>query len=258
MQPRKGDRMTSHIPNRHSGFTLLELSIVLVIIGLITGGILAGKSLIRSAELQNVTKEHTQWTTAHNAFELKYNAMPGDLDIATQYFNSTGDDCATDDQVGVCNGNRSGRMGEYEATSYWIHLSKSGLIPGNYSGAHEVEPGVDLPASAAGGAWSVLSADYVLSYVLADHTSWSDGNQDGIFTPEEAWQIDAKVDDGMPREGNMHAGELSGGACAILESGQRVYALTNKDPVCPVYFLMGITTSVGSPPDGWTFDIVDG
>ena len=59
------------------GFTLVELSIVLVIIGLIVGGILTGKDLIRAAELRSVQSDKEKIVTAINTFELKYNCLPG-------------------------------------------------------------------------------------------------------------------------------------------------------------------------------------
>lgn len=61
------------------GFSLVELSIVLVILGLLTGGILAGQSLIRAAELRSVTTEYGRWVTAMHSFRDKYMAIPGDM-----------------------------------------------------------------------------------------------------------------------------------------------------------------------------------
>jgi prepilin-type N-terminal cleavage/methylation domain-containing protein len=58
-------------PNK--GFTLIELSIVLVIIGLIVGGVLGGRELVKQAELRKVLKEAEQFKTAANAFRAKYN-----------------------------------------------------------------------------------------------------------------------------------------------------------------------------------------
>jgi len=68
---------------KSAGFSLLELSIVLVIIGLIAGGIVAGSSMIRAAELRAVLTELTQYQTATNTFRDKYLGLPGDLRNAT-------------------------------------------------------------------------------------------------------------------------------------------------------------------------------
>ena len=61
------------------GFTLVELSIVLVILGLLVGGVLSGQSLIRAAELRAVSTEHSKFVTAMNSFRDKYFAAPGDM-----------------------------------------------------------------------------------------------------------------------------------------------------------------------------------
>ena len=64
---------------KDTGFTLIELSIVLVIIGLIVGGIVAGKDMIRAAELRALLSQKDKFTSAVNIFKGKYNAVPGDM-----------------------------------------------------------------------------------------------------------------------------------------------------------------------------------
>lgn len=76
------------MPERHItqhpnvGFTLVEMSIVLVIIGLLVGGILVARGLIKAAELRATLSQVNQITAAVNTFKLRYNALPGDLTIA--------------------------------------------------------------------------------------------------------------------------------------------------------------------------------
>src|SRR3982751_930235 len=65
------------------GFTLIELSIVLVIIGLIVGGVLVGQDLIRAAEVRATISQIEKYNTAVNTFRGKYNALPGDLNAST-------------------------------------------------------------------------------------------------------------------------------------------------------------------------------
>ena len=65
-------------PNKKA-FSLVELSIVLVILGLLVGGILSGQSLIRAAQLRSVTADYTRFVTAVNTFRDKYFALPGDM-----------------------------------------------------------------------------------------------------------------------------------------------------------------------------------
>jgi len=61
------------------GFTLIELSIVLVIIGLIVGGILVGQDLIKGAEIRATVAQVEKYNSAVNTFRTKFNAMPGDI-----------------------------------------------------------------------------------------------------------------------------------------------------------------------------------
>ncbi len=68
---------------QQAGFTLIELSIVLVIIGLIVGGVLVGQDLIKAAEIRATISQYEKYNAAMNTFRTKYNGMPGDLS-ATQ------------------------------------------------------------------------------------------------------------------------------------------------------------------------------
>ena len=65
-------------PRAFTGFTLIALSLVLVIIGLLVGGILVGRELIRAAELCADISAVDKFDAAVNAFRLKYNCLPGD------------------------------------------------------------------------------------------------------------------------------------------------------------------------------------
>ncbi|NBX03199.1 MAG: prepilin-type N-terminal cleavage/methylation domain-containing protein [Alphaproteobacteria bacterium] len=70
------------IPPTQRGFTLLEISIVIVIIGLIAGGILAGRNLIEAANIRATVSQYEKYKTATNTFRLKYNSIPGDMNSA--------------------------------------------------------------------------------------------------------------------------------------------------------------------------------
>lgn len=74
----------SHVELR--GFSLVELSIVLVILGLLTGGILAGQSLIRASELRSVSTELQRYSSAIYSFRDQYMALPGDMLNATSFW----------------------------------------------------------------------------------------------------------------------------------------------------------------------------
>src|ERR1700744_2868548 len=97
-----GTRKSHHL---QQGFTLIELSIVLVIIGLIVGGILVGQDLIRAAETRAQISQIEKYNSAVNTFRGKFGALPGDmaLSVANQFGFATGSSC--DGTTGKRDGN---------------------------------------------------------------------------------------------------------------------------------------------------------
>src|SRR3954468_8091893 len=83
------------IYSHRNGFTLIELSIVLVIIGLVVGGVLVGRDLMRAAELRAVVSDFDRFQTALYTFQSKYNCLAGDCAYTTRFFptvlNGNGD-----------------------------------------------------------------------------------------------------------------------------------------------------------------------
>jgi prepilin-type N-terminal cleavage/methylation domain-containing protein len=214
-----------------AGFTLIELSLVLLIIGLISGGVLVGMDLIRSAQLRSVARDIEMFQAAINSFRGKYNALPGDIVNATQFWpeeNATHAICivtpSTDTKT--CNGNGNGMVegNTYESFRFWQHLANANLISGTYTGVAgsatigDHDPNVNAPASKISGAgysafWSGNTAG------VSSGTSWM---FDGIYanviefgkcgawdcilpaiTPTEMYSIDLKLDDGKPGMGRV-------------------------------------------------------
>ena len=129
-----------------SAFSLVELSIVLVILGLLVGGILSGQSLIRAAELRSFTTEYSKYVAAVNSFKDKYFQLPGDMPNATSFWgaaHATPATCLTTVGTGsqTCNGDGNGSISNAAAASqygeeytFWQHLANAGLIEGSYTG----------------------------------------------------------------------------------------------------------------------------
>ncbi len=192
------------------GFTLIELSIVLVIIGLIVGGVLVGQELIHSAELQTIITDENKYITAVNTFRLKYDGLPGDITNATGFWGTDPAGCpnlgpwTTASQRATCNGDGDGLIESwgvggntspaFENYRAWQQLSDAGLIQGSYSGtpgpagAIDAEPGVNVPAarmsitgeyewmvfnassSKPTSAW--LNVQYQTQYLLLSNNCW--------------------------------------------------------------------------------------
>lgn len=183
---------------RKTAFSLVELSIVLVILGLLVGGVLSGQSLIRAAELRSVASEHARYASAVHAFRDKYFALPGDMANATQFWGSLGGNgsnnacqtTATPSGTATCSGNGDGVIGfpyvncmlpggtpvativttVSELTRFWQHLSNAGLIEGNYSGfanaagivvPRPVTSPSNMPASKMGSSYWIPSGNPV-------------------------------------------------------------------------------------------------
>lgn len=117
------------------GFTLIEMSVVLVIIGLIVGGILVGQNLIRAAQVRGAISELDKIKVAVTTFRTKYDCLPGDCGNITMFFpqdtscpNTTGSASATT----TCNGNGNGSIdSQTEADFFFQHLSLAGMIDEN-------------------------------------------------------------------------------------------------------------------------------
>ena len=73
-----------------SAFSLVELAIVLVILGLLTGGILSGQALIAAAEVRKAATQFTRYQAAVWTFRDKYFAMPGDMTNADKFWTAAG------------------------------------------------------------------------------------------------------------------------------------------------------------------------
>ena len=224
---------------RNNAFSLVELSIVLVILGLLTGGILAGQSLIRAAELRSVGTEYSKYITATQTFRDKYLNIPGDFRDASRFWlrmtsNATcvTNSAATQNADGVCDGDGDGRVftssgagNPAEGFMFWRHLAKAGLIEGSsYSGLTgsggglHVTLGDNSPRSKLSQAgWSIVWHDnsggstpymYTMNYgnrFMFGATAANSWNNTYVLKPEEAWNIDTKLDDGKPATGTIIA-----------------------------------------------------
>jgi prepilin-type N-terminal cleavage/methylation domain-containing protein len=214
------------------GFSLVELSIVLVILGLLTGGILAGQSLIRAAELRSVTSDTARYQTAFFTFRDKYFALPGDMRNAVKFWGAPAAAPLTTDGMNAacrdllasgvgtqtCNGDGDGTVSfdsteHYESYRAWQHLANAGLIEGSYTGVtagavpNSFGPslGVNLPRGKMSNTGFTARAYPVANAADPSYFAGSYGNmmwfgaQGVSYTSavalkgEEAWNLDVKL-----------------------------------------------------------------
>lgn len=251
-----------------AAFTLIELSIVLLIIGLVVGGVLVGQDLIKAAELRAVITDQDRHRAAIYTFRNKYNALPGDMKEATAYWgaaNSTPSVCATTASTGMetCNGDGDRRISNfadvstyYEWFRFWHHLSNAGLISGAYTGVAgsgglaDANIGENVPGNRmAGAGWTPrflgryggdavwFAANYQNFLVFGSEApNWS--TNDRILIPKDAHNIDLKMDDGRPGRGKVVAvlwDNCTNAANATDYSAD--YLLTTTSVECALAFL---------------------
>ncbi len=209
---------TSH----NNGFTLVELSVVLVIIGLIIGGIMTGRDLLKSSIIRAQISQIENYTYAVSAFSDKYANLPGDItpDIATPA-GMTVRSGATDHGDGDGQVAASCAIGENfgcESALFWSDLSHEKLIKENFTAATDgsVTAGADtvedyLPRGKIKG--SLLMARWYTqlqsnTFRFFNASTYAAGVETGAgasSTPQEASSIDMKMDDGKPLTGLVMA-----------------------------------------------------
>ena len=118
-------------PAKQSGFTLIEIAIVLVIIGLLLGGVLKGQELINTARVRALNNNVDGITSAWFSFSDRYRAFPGDYLLAS--VNLPGAP-ANGDGTGIVGQNGTGGDVPAERGLAWQHLQAAGYITGNFDG----------------------------------------------------------------------------------------------------------------------------
>lgn len=196
----------------NEGFTLVELSIVLVVIGLIIGGVLMGQDLIKSAETRALISQVQRYNVAVNSFIGKYNAIPGDFSEAQLYLSSTagqgngdgiiGDNTAVPTDLSATN--------NAELAYFFQHLSLANLIDGSFDGTTtHIILNTNFPATKSNRGGIIVYGDSLgVNYYhigLENNPTGTQINTTNNLTPTTAMNIDQKIDDGNPLTGVVQA-----------------------------------------------------
>ena len=251
----------------NAGFTVVELAIVLAIIGLVIGGVLAGRSLIAASEVNSVISDTNKYRAATATFRNKYLALPGDFSSATKFWGDTGA-CPGNNgtNTGTCNGNGDGNVpwanwlayndatisasASNEMYRFWQHLSLAGVLGGQYTGVTNstssigdtVVPGKNMPGTRLSGFFAMYAflpngstqlKHWLLFYGI-DPTV-------GPVNPEQAASIDRKADDGLPGTGSVQTNVPAGYPNCVTTNDPVTaqYNISNTSyPYCGLWFTL--------------------
>jgi len=209
---------------RQTGFTLIEIAIVLVIIGLLLGGVLKGQELITSARVRNLISQQDGVKAAYFGFLDRFRSLPGDYSLASTNIANV---------LAAANGNGNGQIQSVlgggtidEHVAVWDHLSHAGFINGSYTYAVLPETPATVPAN-----------PYVRYIQLINDNAYGPaapapavrhniktGNQ---IPSEILSEIDRKIDDGNPVGGVFQFSPYNGGAGGTAPTGGAVATCYN-------------------------------
>lgn len=208
---------------RESGFTLIELAIVLVIIGLLLGGVLKGQELINSAKAKNMANDFKNIQIQIYSYQDKFRALPGDDKAAS---TNLGVDAAT-------NGNGDGVVGgawnmdSGEAFNLWLHLRKAGLATGSTNTADANF----TPKNTGGGRIGVQSnPNNTIAGLSGSYAICSEG-----ILGKFAKQLDASLDDGDVATGNLMSAASVNGTTAAVPISSSAISDSIKYTVCMAF-----------------------
>jgi prepilin-type N-terminal cleavage/methylation domain-containing protein len=184
-----------------AGFTLIELAIVLVIIGLLLGGVLKGQELINSAKVKNMANDFRNLQVYVYSYQDKFRALPGDDKAAVQHVAAT------------TNGNGNGVIeGAWNAASatesfnFWQHIRLAGLA----TGSTVTTDATYLPTNAEGGPIGIQAASTPSISGLKGSYVVCSGGVLGKFAKE----LDTAMDDGNTATGIMMSAAVVNGTAA--------------------------------------------
>ena len=191
-----------------SGFTLIEIAIVLVIIGLLLGGILKGQELINSARVKNLATDFRNIPVFIYGYQDKFKALPGDDSAVVAHLGANGTQATTPAGTqgnGAINGNWFSTAQTDESYLFWQHVRLAGLAPG----VTVADAAGYIPTNASGGNIGIQSGST---------TAASSPIQDGAAGIRGAYvicstsilgkfvkQLDTQMDDGNTAAGSMMA-----------------------------------------------------
>jgi prepilin-type N-terminal cleavage/methylation domain-containing protein len=223
-----GELMKTNTNKRsiQAGFTLVEIAIVLVIIGLLLGGILKGQEMTTQAKIKNVINDLNGVTAALNAYQDRYKALPGDDKNAATRWTSASPAPTPGNGDGVIQGFYNSVTAADESVQFWLDLRLAGFLSGT---------GTDQPFNASSGKMGVQAGDGAGGAVLGTVGPPAVPGFTGLILctanlPDKiAISVDSQMDDGDGTKGSVR-GQLGTGnppvnaaSTAYVEDGTKSY-----------------------------------
>lgn len=184
--------------SKQTGFTLIELAIVLVIIGLLLGGVLRGQELINSARVKNITRDFQNVQVYIYGYQDRFRAVPGDDNNAVGHVGAAAN-ASTGGPLG--NGQIGGEWDSAiqtdESYLFWQQVRLAGLAPGSTQiGTPEFQP-----RNASGGRIGVQSIG--ANFTTINNMQGAYAVCSGLILGRDALQLDTTLDDGNTETGNV-------------------------------------------------------
>jgi len=185
-----------------SGFTLIEIAIVLVIIGLLLGGVLKGQELINSAKVKNLAADFKNVPLYIYGYQDKFRALPGDDTLAASHVAGTPAATTTNSGNGLINGDWNSNDPTVESIVFWQHVRLAGFAAGSTTIPGSIANDQDpyLPQNAVGGRIGIESgsatppiANLKGSFIICS----------SHILGKFAKQLDTTMDDGVQSTGSI-------------------------------------------------------
>ncbi len=226
--------------NKYSAFSLIELSIVLIIIGLLVAGVTGGASLIESAKIRATINEAFQYRTALNTFRAANDRLPGDVDD-DGCFGEYSSDIFTGFFPAPYDGSKYPVPNQY--TGVFVDLYLAGIIdfqPINTTTSNkhtDIAKDGGLPFSKGfndlflqfiSKCWTQSQSDFPFLFNIKNHVLYYNYrvNKNNIKSHQIAKKIDNKIDDNSPLTGNVRA------SCPNNKGSYQNYDLMSSSLLC--------------------------
>jgi prepilin-type N-terminal cleavage/methylation domain-containing protein len=223
--------MGTNTMRKQQGFTLIEIAIVLVIIGLLLGGVLKGQELITAARVRNLASQLDGVKIAYLGFQDRFRVLPGDMPtpVATASIPGSPGGCTAGTGCG------NGVVNADEIYVVWAQLSKAGFITGSYTGTvtDTAPSSTNNPVNPFGGYLQMISDTIYDDPVEAAQPIALNVKTGGLIPSGVIAELDRKIDDGLPMSGVFRS----------LGNVARTQAMTGGTSV--------IACNLAGPPVSW-------